>query len=130
MFIGDEYRILATQNKVLSIIKRIPPNIIGDGISTINELIKIKNQNPIRIEMPTYNMISVEENIEKFLEIQDFNLETIVEKEKQVFLLPHTSHDISDGGDTVDVTDEVHESVKNNCSKNYGKYPRPFISWH
>lgn len=113
MFIGgDEYRILATQNKVLSIIKRIPPNIIGDGVSTIKELIETKNENPIRIEMPTYNQIPMGDDVKEFLKNQDLNLGSVVEKDKQIILLPHSSSNMNLGGDTVDVTDEVHASVK------------------
>ncbi|MFC1623485.1 hypothetical protein ACFL16_03720, partial [Patescibacteria group bacterium] len=45
-FSGDEYRILATKDKVLGIINRVPANIIGDGEKTVAELIKLKNQDP------------------------------------------------------------------------------------
>jgi D-alanine-D-alanine ligase-like ATP-grasp enzyme len=108
---SNEYRILATQKKVLSIIKRIPPNIVGNGKSTIKELVAVKNKNPIRLKVPTYSQISMNENIKEFLYNQNLTLNSVVEKEKQIFLLPHTSHDISDGGDTVNVTDYVHPSV-------------------
>jgi D-alanine-D-alanine ligase-like ATP-grasp enzyme len=55
MFIGDEYRILATQDKILSVIKRIAANVVGDGVSTISELAGIKNQDPA-------NLLEVGEN--------------------------------------------------------------------
>ncbi|MGD9129234.1 MAG: hypothetical protein PVJ09_01990 [Candidatus Woesebacteria bacterium] len=112
MFEGDEYRILATQKKILSVIKRIPANVLGDGKLTIQELIDIKNQNPIRIEMPTYHQIVVDKIVKKFLEAQNFTLQSIIKKNRQVFLRPHSPLDISLGGDTVDVTDQIHPSVK------------------
>jgi D-alanine-D-alanine ligase-like ATP-grasp enzyme len=117
MFIGDEYRILATQDKVLSIIKRIAPNIIGNGKSTINDLILIKNQNPLRESIPIYSKIFTNEIVETYLSKQNLTLKSILKKDRHVFLMDHSSHDIAHGGDTVDVTDTVHESVKTNVLK-------------
>ena len=43
-----EYRILATNKKVIGIMARVPANVVGDGIHTIKQLVEIKNQNPLR----------------------------------------------------------------------------------
>ncbi len=117
MFIGDEYRILATQEKILSVIKRLPANVVGTGTHTIKELIKIKNQNPTRIEVVTYKPITIDSNLESYLKNQDLSLESIPEKNSRIFLLPHTSLDMGLGGDTIDVTDTVHPSVTDTVSK-------------
>jgi D-alanine-D-alanine ligase-like ATP-grasp enzyme len=45
---GDEQRILVIGDKVVYGIKRVPAHIIGDGKHTIEELITIENQNPLR----------------------------------------------------------------------------------
>lgn len=111
MFSGVEYRILATPEKVLSIIQRIPANVTGDGSSTIQELIAAKNADPLRQELPTYKEIAINDALQKHLRSQKLELQSILPKGKQVFLLPHGPHDISQGGDTVDVTDRVHNSV-------------------
>ena len=111
MFEGNEYRILATQKKILSVIKRLPANVIGDGKSTIQQLVEIKNQDPIRIELPTYNQIVVDQKVIDFLKKQNLTLQTIVKINKRVFLRLHSPLDISLGGDTIDVTDKIHPSV-------------------
>ena len=44
MFEGKEYRILATRDKVIGILNRVPANVIGNGKNTIEELIQEKNK--------------------------------------------------------------------------------------
>jgi glutamate--cysteine ligase len=112
MFIGDEYRILATQDKILSVIKRIAANVVGDGVSTISELAGIKNQDPIRLEMSTYKGITIDKNVILFLKKQGFKPSTILSKGERVFLRNQGPLDISLGGDTIDVTDMIHPSVE------------------
>ena len=112
MFFGEEYRILTSREKVLSIIKRLPPNVIGDGKSSINDLIDKRNRNPVIDIVDTYKKIKINDDIEDFLKDQSLDLDSVLEKGKQVFLKKHSSLDISSGGDTVDVTDKVHPSVK------------------
>jgi len=111
MFFGDEYRILATREKILSVIKRLPANVTGDGVSTIEALINLKNHQPIRQKIGTYNLIEVDDQINTFLKNQQFDLQTILPIQKTIFLRPHSSLDISLGGDTIDVTDQIHPSV-------------------
>ena len=50
MFVGIEYRILATRSKVLGVTKRVPANVVGDGKNTISKLITIKNKDPRRTD--------------------------------------------------------------------------------
>lgn len=111
MFKGDEYRILATREKILSVIKRIPANVIGDGKLTIRELIEIKNQDPIREKVGTYKSITVDPELLDYLAKQKLNLESIPQQQKRIFLRAHSPLDISLGGDTIDVTDKVHPST-------------------
>lgn len=111
MFAGDEYRILATREKILSVIKRVPANVIGDGILTIAQLIELKNADPRRTELQTYKTIIIDEELVSYLHKQTLHLGSILEAGQQVFLRPHSPKDISLGGDTVDVTDQVHTDV-------------------
>ena len=45
---GKEYRFLVIGDKVAGILHRVPANVIGDGKSTIAELVEIKNQDSDR----------------------------------------------------------------------------------
>ncbi len=111
MFEGQEYRVLATRDKVLSIIKRIPANVVGDGQSTIFDLIKTKSDSPRRGEKFTLKPILVDDVLKDFIKEQGLSLDSVLEKNSQVFLRPHSAFDISHGGDTIDMTDQVHSSV-------------------
>jgi cyanophycin synthetase len=41
---GTNYRILAIGNKVISVIKRLPAHVTGDGRNTVHQLINLENQ--------------------------------------------------------------------------------------
>lgn len=112
MFIGNEYRILATQEKIISVIKRIAANVVGDGELSIKELIAQKNLDPIRTEMPTYHSITIDKQVIGYLKKQGLSLMSIPGKGTRVFLRPQSPLDISMGGDTIDVTDNIHPSVR------------------
>ncbi len=114
MFIGDEYRILTTQKRVISIIKRIPANVVGDGVSTIRELINKKNQHPYR-QSNKYPLKKIKFNqiLRTYLDKQNLSTNSVLEKGKIVFLNQHHSlQAINNGGDTIDITNQVHHSVK------------------
>lgn len=111
MFKGDEYRILATRKKILSVIKRMPANVLGDGKSTINKLIEIKNQDPIREKVGTYKSIVIDDELLNYLSQQKLDLQSVPQNKKRIFLRAHSPLDISLGGDTIDVTDRIHPSV-------------------
>lgn len=117
MFQGDEYRILATQEKILSVIKRIPANVVGDGKSTVKQLIEEKNLDPIREKIEIYKQIQVDEEVLEFLNNQDITLNSVVAEGETVFLRPHSPLDISLGGDTIDITDKIHPTVNKIVSK-------------
>lgn len=48
--VGDDYRVFVIGEKASAVVKRVPANVVGDGESTIKEL--IKNKNLIRKENP------------------------------------------------------------------------------
>ncbi len=112
MFVGEEYRILATQEKILSVIKRLPANVTGDGVASIALLIALKNKDPLREKIDTYKKIKKGKRLKAYLANQGFTLDSIVSKGQKVFLYAPSSSNMNLGGDTVDVTDDIHPSVK------------------
>lgn len=115
MFSGKEYRILVNREQVISIIERVPANVIGDGRHTIRELIKIKNEDPRRgnkKDDKALFKIKIDQKMKDFLAKSALDLDSVVKNKQQVFLRAHSTLNISLGGDTVDVTDRVHFSVK------------------
>jgi D-alanine-D-alanine ligase-like ATP-grasp enzyme len=115
MFDGKEYRILTNREQVVSIIERLPANVWGDGQRSIKELIEFKNKDQKRgskkEDKPLFK-IEIDQKMKDFLAKNKLSLSTVPKKNQQVFLRPHSSLNISLGGDTIDVTDQVHPSVK------------------
>lgn len=112
MFVGEEYRILATQNKILSVIHRLPANVVGDGVSSIKKLVKIKNTDPLRKSVNTYKKIKLEKTVKAYLALQGLTIDSVLKKDQQVYLHPSTASDMDLGGDTIDITASIHPSVK------------------
>jgi D-alanine-D-alanine ligase-like ATP-grasp enzyme len=115
MFDGKEYRILANYNQVVSIIERVPANVLGDGQHSIKDLIELKNQDPRRgskkEDKPLFK-IKIDQKVKDYLADNKLTLHSVPKKKEQVFLRPHSTLNISLGGDTIDVTEKVHPSVK------------------
>lgn len=111
MFTGNEYRILVTREKVLGIVYRMPANVVGDGTSTIQELIDLKNADPRRGKELTYALfiIEVDEEILRELKQQNVTLESIPDAGQRIFLRKISN--ISKGGDSIDVTDIAHPDI-------------------
>lgn len=108
---GEEYRIIATREKVIAVMSRRPASVMGDGINTVAQLIGIKNQEAIRnISQDLYPHIKVDDDVISVLQGQNLNLESIP-SDKQMVKLRNVSN-IMAGGDAVDMTDDCHETVK------------------
>ena len=111
-FKGKEFRIIASRNKFIAGTNRIGANVIGDGIHTIRELIKIKNKDPKRGIGHEYPLIKIKIDniIKQNLIEQKIKLDHIPDKEKNVYLRKNSN--LSTGGDSIDVTDQVHPEIR------------------
>ncbi len=91
---------------------RDPANVVGDGIHNIKELIKIKNSDPNRgkkNEKPL-TKIKIDNITRQNLVEQNIKLNYIPAKGKKIYLRKESN--ISTGGDSIDVTDQVHSDLK------------------
>ncbi|GEM_PF-433226 len=114
---GEEFRVIATKGKVLGVLQRIPANVVGDGIHTIQELIAEKNTHPYRniFESKLYPKIKADALTEEMLREQGLSLMSILEKNYQVFLRKVSN--ISQGGDSVDLTSQIHPTFAEVANK-------------
>lgn len=107
---GVETRMLVVENKFNSAILRVPANIVGDGLHTVNELINKKNtarmMNPHLKRLP----IKISDVVKHNLEQLGKTLNSILEKDEIVFL--HNSSNISLGGDSYEISHLVGDSLK------------------
>ncbi|BAX82516.1 bifunctional glutamate--cysteine ligase GshA/glutathione synthetase GshB [Labilibaculum antarcticum] len=109
---GREFRFFVINDQVCGILHRVPANVKGDGIKSIRELVEIKNQDPLRgIGYRTpLEKIRLEEAEAMFLKEQGLSFESVLSKDKVVYLRENSN--ISTGGDSIDYTDDIHQSYK------------------
>lgn len=107
---GNDYRLYVVGNQVVGAILRMPPNVVGDGVNTIDSLIEIKNNernlNPRLLSCP----IVVDEQLTNFICKHQYNLDTVAGEGEFIYLSDKCN--ISLGGDPVDVLDDLSEDVK------------------
>jgi len=124
MFMGDEYRILLTRKKVIGVLKRVPANVIGNGQDSIEQLICQKNKEDIRGvkgSNRSHLEILIDQNLTEVLHEQNLDLDFIPEKKQQIFL--RRVSNISQGGDAIDFSDLIHQSVKDIALKTIQAIP-------
>ena len=107
---GDVHRVTLVGHKVAAGCMREAPNVVGDGIHTIAELIKIKNEHPWRGEAHqkkfTLHKISADENTKSYLAKQGQAIESVLPAGTKVYL--HNKIILKGGADIHDKTEEVH----------------------
>ncbi|MGL4590000.1 MAG: bifunctional glutamate--cysteine ligase GshA/glutathione synthetase GshB [Mycoplasmatales bacterium] len=106
-FEGSEYRILVINNEVVSIVKRIPAHIVGDGKHSIAELVEIKNQNPLRgtkYQRPV-ELIEITLEVEAYLKQQNLKVDSVPSQGQTVFLRKNSN--ISTGGDSCEASGQL-----------------------
>jgi len=106
---GKDYRIVVLDDKIISAYERIPLSIIGDGKSTIKELLLIKQKEFIDSNRDTRIRID-DKRIAIKLKYQEFDFNSILNKGQKIFLLDNAN--LSTGGDSVDVTNKIHSGFK------------------
>lgn len=78
---GNTYRILIVNNKIIDIILRPLPFIIGDGNKTLQKLLDKRNKNQLKNN--NYPIYNVNYN---FIKKQGFKLNSIIPKNKKVYV--------------------------------------------
>lgn len=109
---GTEYRFFVVGDETKAVLLRVPANVVGDGIKTINELVVAKNQHPLRGDGKHSPLKKIELGDIELLQLknQGYTPESVPAKGEMVQLRANSN--ISTGGDSIDVTDEMHSSYK------------------
>lgn len=105
---GHDYRILVVGDKVVAAARREPPLVIGDGVSTIRQLVEQVNSDPRRGEGHATSLTKIRfDDIALARLAEDgLNAESIPAKGTRVIL--RNNANLSTGGTASDVTDDVH----------------------
>jgi cyanophycin synthetase len=105
---GNDHRILVVGGKVIAVAERVPAHVLGDGRSTIAELVEITNRDPRRGDGHecALTRISLDECVERFLAQGGRTLEAVPGKGEVVHLRPTAN--LSTGGTAIDRTEVIH----------------------
>src|SRR5699024_4866072 len=103
---GQEYRFFVVKDEVKAILLRVPANVVGDGIHSIEALVAKKNEDPLREK----GYQSPLEKIELKEKEKDYTKEAITTKGTMIYLRENSN--ISTGGDSIDVTDQFSAGYK------------------
>ncbi|MBW4677380.1 MAG: cyanophycin synthetase [Desmonostoc geniculatum HA4340-LM1] len=106
---GFDFRLLCVDGKFVAATERRPASIVGDGDSTIAELIRQENRKPARLDSPTSPMskILVDDAMELYLDEQRLSLNSVIEKGRTVYLRKVAN--LSAGGISINATHAVHD---------------------
>ena len=109
---GDDYRLLIVDGAMVAAAKRMPPEVVGDGKSTIKDLIIEINKQEVRGEghEKPLTKIDVDRHLEDVLYEQGVNLDSILVPNQRVRL--RSNANLSSGGTAEDVTKLVHPDIK------------------
>jgi cyanophycin synthetase len=117
LFVGNNYRVLVVDGRMIAASERNPACVIGDGHHSISELIDIENLNPTRGESheKPLTRIKVDDIMTAYLEKAGLRLSDVPGNNEMVCL--RESINLSTGGTAKDVTDEVHPEVRDMCER-------------
>lgn len=105
---GKDYRVLVVDKKVSAVAQRIPAYVVGNGKSSIGELIDIVNQDKRRgygHEKPL-TRIKTDDITLGLLEKRGFDLSTVLPSGLELNL--KYCANLSTGGEAIDCTDKIH----------------------
>ncbi|MGI9203677.1 MAG: cyanophycin synthetase [Woeseiaceae bacterium] len=105
---GFDHRLLVVNGKLVAAAKRMPGHVVGDGKSTVAELVNVVNSDPRRGvgHEKVLTRLEFDHQAERLLKKQGYGDATIPAKDEVVFL--RSTANLSTGGTAIDVTDVIH----------------------
>jgi cyanophycin synthetase len=112
---GDDYRALVVGHEVIAVARREPAHVIGDGQTTVEDLVAIVNRDPRRGDghATVLSMIKLDDIALAVLADQGLTPQSIPEAGRKVRIRRNAN--LSTGGTAEDVTDRVHPEVAARC---------------
>lgn len=106
--VGEDYRLLVINNKLVAAAKRTPAHVIGDGESTVEQLIDRVNRDPRRGygHEKELTQITINDLTKNIIKGEGYTLSSVLGKDERLIL--KDTANLSTGGTAEDVTDIVH----------------------
>ncbi|MGJ7495807.1 cyanophycin synthetase [Variovorax sp. RT4R15] len=108
---GFDFRLLVVGDKLVAAARRDPPQVIGDGRSTVRQLVETVNLDPRRGEghATSLTKIRLDDIAIGRLEAQGLAPDSVPTRGQRVVL--RNNANLSTGGSATDVTDTVHPEI-------------------
>jgi cyanophycin synthetase len=105
---GDDHRLLVVNGELVAATKRTPGHVVGDGRSSIRELVEKVNSDPRRGvgHEKVLTRIELDAQADMMLAREDLTADSIPEVDRVVYL--RSTANLSTGGTATDVTDIIH----------------------
>jgi cyanophycin synthetase len=108
---GSDFRLLVVGNRMVAAARREPPQVIGDGVHSVHELVEHVNSDPRRGvgHATSLTKIRFDEIALACLGAQSLRADSVPNKGTRVQL--RNNANLSTGGSATDVTDDVHPDM-------------------
>ena len=108
---GYDFRLLVVGTHLVAAARRDPPQVIGDGVHTVRELVEQVNSDPLRGEghATSLTKIRFDDIALATLATQGHAADSVPTKGARVLL--RNNANLSTGGSATDVTDDVHPEL-------------------
>lgn len=113
--VGSDYRVLIVGDKLIAASRREPPLVVGDGASTVAQLVDRVNADPRRGtgHATPLTRVRLDDIATNRLAEQGLHAASVPLKGQRVIL--RNNANLSTGGTATDVTDDVHPEVAARC---------------
>jgi cyanophycin synthetase len=108
---GNDFRLLVVGDKLIAAARRDPPQVIGDGVASVRQLVDKVNLDPRRGNGHSTSLTKIrfDDIALASLAAQGYEADSIPPRGKRVIL--RNNANLSTGGAATDVTDDVHPEV-------------------
>ncbi|WP_409266172.1 cyanophycin synthetase [Massilia sp. BHUDP2] len=112
---GHDYRVLVIGDKMVACARRDPPQVVGDGVHSVRQLVEQVNKDPRRGDghATSLTKIRFDDIALATLAKHGMHADSVPDKGQRVVL--RNNANLSTGGTATDVTDDVHPEVAERC---------------
>jgi len=105
---GFDHRMLVVNGALVAVAKRVPGHVVGDGKSTIAQLVEVVNSDPRRGigHEKVLTRLELDEQATRLMALQGVTATHVVPAGEILYL--RATGNLSTGGTAIDLTDQVH----------------------
>lgn len=109
-FAGEDFRLFVVGDRVAAATRRVPANVVGDGVRSVSALVAAKNR--LRSQNPYLRgaLIQMGDEAMQLLQAQGLKPSSVPQR-GQFVQLRHKAN-ASSGGDSIDVTERVSKKLR------------------